>query len=418
VRARRWWGWVLVPVYAVGLAVKDGLRRLGVLRTRGLAWPVVSVGSLSAGGAGKTPVVIALVELLQRRGWGMDVLSRGYGRSGGGVELVDVSASDAAGRFGDEPVVIARRTGVGVWVGGDRFAAGVMAEKSVKGLEAGSSASLRNDKQKSGQRQEQGQGQGQGQGQRQERNTGVLRFAQNDDSGGNSNGWLHLLDDGFQHRGLGRAVDVVLVTEEDLEDAMLPAGNRREPLRALRRADVVVLREEERGRIEERVRRWMRGDAAVWCVRRTLAFAGERGESESQRAQSKRESTEGASVGGGMGTGTVPVELLGGLRVVGFCAIARPENFVRMVREAGVEAVEVVTFADHHAYMGGDVERLVKVAGECGAEGFVTTEKDAVKLSAEMRDRLEAVGPVHVARLDVTFVDEAEVVRELERRLG
>ena len=65
---------------------------------------------------------------------------------------------------------------------------------------------------------------------------------------------VHLLDDGFQHRQLARAVDVVLVTAEDLEDALLPAGNRREPLAALRRADVVVLREEERERIEARVR--------------------------------------------------------------------------------------------------------------------------------------------------------------------
>ena len=58
--ARRAWAWPLVPLYALGLAVKDGLRRVGVPRTRRLGWPVVSVGSLSAGGAGKTPVVVAL----------------------------------------------------------------------------------------------------------------------------------------------------------------------------------------------------------------------------------------------------------------------------------------------------------------------------------------------------------------------
>ena len=56
---------------------------------------------------------------------------------------------------------------------------------------------------------------------------------------------VHLLDDGFQHRQLARDVDIVLLTQEDVEDTLLPAGNLREPLAALAEADVVVLREEE-----------------------------------------------------------------------------------------------------------------------------------------------------------------------------
>ena len=63
-------------------------------------------------------------------------------------------------------------------------------------------------------------------------------------------------------------MDVVLVTEEDFEEALLPAGNRRERLAALGRADVVVLREEERGSAEAQVRGLMRAGAAVWSVRR------------------------------------------------------------------------------------------------------------------------------------------------------
>ena len=102
---RRRWAWPLAPVYAAVLAVKDGLRRVGVVPVRRLEWPVVSVGSLSAGGAGKTPVTIALAELLRERGWGVDVLSRGYGRAGSGVERVDAGMEGAAARFG-VPVVM------------------------------------------------------------------------------------------------------------------------------------------------------------------------------------------------------------------------------------------------------------------------------------------------------------------------
>ena len=113
-------GWLrpLVPVYRRGLAVKE--RMLGTPRR--LRGRVVSVGSLSAGGAGKTPVVMLVVEMLRGAGFEVDVLSRGYGRSGTGVERVD-AAGDAA-RFGDEPMLMAQRLGVAVWVGADRYCGG------------------------------------------------------------------------------------------------------------------------------------------------------------------------------------------------------------------------------------------------------------------------------------------------------
>ncbi len=73
-----------------------------------LRWPVVSIGNLSVGGAGKTPLVICLARLLQREGLAPDVLSRGYGRSRPTVERVDPAGS--ADEFGDEPLLIARST--------------------------------------------------------------------------------------------------------------------------------------------------------------------------------------------------------------------------------------------------------------------------------------------------------------------
>jgi tetraacyldisaccharide 4'-kinase len=122
--ARRPWARPLVPLYAAALGLKDRLRRAGVLRVRALQWPVVSVGSVSVGGAGKTPVVIALAQLLQEAGWTVDVLSRGYGREGRGVEEVRPGVDHSAQRFGDEPVLIAQQTGVPVWVGGWRASGG------------------------------------------------------------------------------------------------------------------------------------------------------------------------------------------------------------------------------------------------------------------------------------------------------
>jgi len=382
VKARRWWGWPLVPLYAAGLAAQDGLRRVGALRTRKLQWPVVSVGSLSAGGAGKTPVVIALAELLRGRGWDIDVLTRGYGRGGRGVERVDSVAADAARRFGDEPVVIAQRAGVPVWVGADRFAAGVAAEAATEGPGSKSEGVPQRLKPQSG-KSIYGTAEAVP---LTKTDVPLTKSAVPSTKTDGSLARVHLLDDGFQHRRLARAADVVVVTEEDLDDALLPAGNRREPLTALRRADIVILREEERGRIEARVRARMREGAAIWTVRRTVEVPG----------------AEGLSSNCGM---------------VAFCGIARPEDFVDTLRTGGARVVDSIAFPDHHRYTAGDMRRLTESLRARAGDAFVTTEKDAVKLTPELRAQLEAAAPVLVAHLRVEFLDPKQAVRELEARL-
>ena len=355
--ARRPWAWPLVPLYAAVIGVKNALRSAGLLKVRRLKRPVVSVGSISAGGAGKTPVVIALAKMLRARGWDVDVLSRGYGRTGQDVEWVAALGENAAERYGDEPVVIARATGVPVWVSGNRFEAGHAAENGVGG-HAG-------------------------------------RPNGHNDLNGNDAGEappgakaVHLLDDGFQHRQLARNFDVVLVTAEDLDDTLMPAGNLREGFGALRRADAVVVREDELEDVKERAWKLMREGAQMWLVRRKLVF---------------------------------PAPLLvftAGLRPVAFCAVARPEGFQAMLTEAGCGVVETIAFPDHHAYAMGDMERILEVGRRLGATGFVTTEKDNVKLTKAMCDRLETLGPVMVVGLEAEFADSDAVVNALEARLG
>jgi tetraacyldisaccharide 4'-kinase len=340
---QRQWARPLVPLYAGVVRLKEFLRGAGLLRTRRLQWPVVSIGSLSAGGAGKTPVVIALAKLLRDGGWTVDVLSRGYGREGWGMERVEPELDYAARRFGDEPVLIAEQTGVPVWVGANRYVAGVRAEKEAEGCARG----------------------------------------------------VHLLDDGFQHRRLARNVDIVLLTSDDLDDMLLPAGNLREDLSALQRADVVVVRENEVGAeidagatsVNTRAWQMLRERGQMWTVRRTLRFPA-------------------------------PLRVFGaGLRPVAFCAIARPVEFATMLQDAGCGVVETVAFPDHHRYTKADMERVIEVAKSLNGSGFVTTEKDAVKLTGAMRQRLEEHGPLMVVGLEAEFADPAAVLRALEAKL-
>jgi tetraacyldisaccharide 4'-kinase len=208
-------------MFGMGVRARNSLYSAGLLRSRRLHGPVISVGNISAGGTGKTPFVLLLGEMLKRRGIDFDILSRGYRRHSSGVLVVDARGS--ARDFGDEPLLMARRLSVPVIVGESRFEAGHVAER------------------KFGPR-------------------------------------LHLLDDGFQHRQLHRDFDIVLLTPEDLRDRLIPDGRLREPLTGLDRADAVVIPHDfeldpalARGKLVWRTRRGI-------CVRdvpaRPVAFCG------------------------------------------------------------------------------------------------------------------------------------------------
>jgi tetraacyldisaccharide 4'-kinase len=171
-------------IFGVGVRTRNALYDRGIARARKLQGAVVSIGNLSVGGSGKTPFVLLLGELLKARDVPFDILSRGYGRKNRSTARVDPAGSSRD--FGDEPLLLARRLGVPVIVGEDRYEAGLLAEQSLGPQ-------------------------------------------------------LHLLDDGFQHRALARDFDIVLVTPEDTRDRLLPAGRLREPLNSLSRADAVVL---------------------------------------------------------------------------------------------------------------------------------------------------------------------------------
>jgi tetraacyldisaccharide 4'-kinase len=312
-------------------ALNDAAYERGLRRVENLIWPVVSVGNLSVGGAGKTPFVIALARALTQRRWSVDVLSRGYGRASNAVERVAAEAvSDPADRYGDEPWLIAQQADVPVFVGRTRSAAGRLAESTLV------------------------------------------------DVGGS--GHVHLLDDGMQHRGLARDAEIVLLHRSDFRTALLPAGRLREPLPALERADFVVLREED-SELAERARRWMRPDAQIWVIRRELQLP------------------------------TLP-----GAAVI-FCAIAHPEEFVEGVGAKGVAIAATHAWRDHHLFTDRDVAMLCGMAAKRDAKCFLTTAKDAVRLTNAQRARLEDIAPVLVVELTARLLDQETALAALEERL-
>ena len=114
--------WPVAACFGSLVALRQLLYRYRVLTPHKLPVPVLVVGNVLVGGVGKTPVVIALVQHLRKRGIAVGVLSRGYGRKT--LDLREVRTDSDAQDVGDEPLLIATATGAPVWVGANRFAAG------------------------------------------------------------------------------------------------------------------------------------------------------------------------------------------------------------------------------------------------------------------------------------------------------
>ena len=89
-----------------------------------------------------------------------------------------------------------------------------------------------------------------------------------------------------------------------------------------------------------------------------------------------------------------------------------------MLAAQGYEPTDTMIFPDHHAYDDEDIHRLIERARQVEANGFVTTEKDAVKLTPILHDHLATVGPIVVARLSVELLDEQESLSQLVAMVG
>lgn len=309
----------------------------GMLRTRRLGRPVISIGNLTAGGTGKTPTAALLARMLLGHGLRVALLSRGYGGSLEGEtrivsdgRTVFLSATEA----GDEPVLLARTVpGLMVVIGADRHQAGLLAEQE-----------LAPD--------------------------------------------IFLLDDGFQHMRLHRDLNILLLDCRNPfgNGRTLPAGLLREPRSAAARADLVIFT------------RCTGGDAPA-------APAG----LPSCRAGHRLTALEPLPAGE-----AIPFAALSGERVFAFAGIAEPEHFFAGLRSAGLELAGTLPLPDHCRYREAEIAFLRRQADEAGASVFVTTGKDAVKLTPF----LSRLGRTCAAVLELDIIDPVPLKAALDKVLS
>ena len=218
--------WLLWPaslLFGMAVFLRRLSYRLRLLKSHDAGLPVIVVGNLSVGGSGKTPLVLRIVEILKEQGWKPGVVSRGYGGKAQAPREATI-ASDPA-EVGDEPMLLARRSGCPVWVAPDRPAA-------CRALRA------------------------------QHPECDVI-----------------VSDDGLQHYPMRRALEICVLDERALGNGfLLPAGPLREPRARLRSVDAVVVHGES---AEPGYRMALEGDKLVRFtdardVRAAKSFAGQR----------------------------------------------------------------------------------------------------------------------------------------------
>ncbi len=171
-----------------------------------------------------------------------------------------------------------------------------------------------------------------------------------------------VLDDGFQHRGLHRDLDIVLIdaSRSPFTTPMLPAGYRREPLNSLKRADAVLLTKVRAVTNVDRLKEDVRSYSSAKIFTSSFNVVAFR------RAKTKF---------------SVDLSSIRGKHAVAFCGIGRPESFRESLEDAGVQVRSLIPFEDHHQYSDADMRRIAREHEKTGAEYIVTTEKDIARLS-------------------------------------
>ena len=350
--------WMLSLVYRVIVASRLALYRNRIFRSHAHGCLVISVGNLTVGGTGKTPVVELLARALQEGGRRVAILSRGYKSVPRPLllRLVDKVTKKKAvfiprvvcdgqsllidsRTAGDEPFMLANNLrGVVVLVDRDRVKSGSYAVKEFQ------SDTL-------------------------------------------------ILDDGLQYIRMRHGLEVVLVDRQAPfgNEFMLPRGTLREPPRNLRRATHIFLTKcdgSDNSAIIGRIRRYNRTADIIECAHRPKHLRN-------------------------FVTGEIkPLEFLRGLRIGSICGIAVPESFENALRHLDAEIEISKNYTDHHRFTPKEIESFIRRCGRRELDAILTTEKDAVRIPRI----LEPEVPLYYLRVEIEILaGQASWERFVER---
>jgi tetraacyldisaccharide 4'-kinase len=338
-------------LYGGGVRLRTVAYDRGTIKTNQLPCIVISIGNLTVGGTGKTPLTLYMAQLVQRLGYQVVILSRGYGgsaESSGGIVSDGQRIHMQADECGDEPYMMARRLRtVPILVGKSRYQSGLLA---------------------------------------------VKRFQPD----------VILLDDAFQHRRLARDLDLVLLDAEKPigNGHLFPRGILREPAASLKRSHAVIFtRTEKTAHLPQETIQPFLKTKPVFYSHHKPCFVKHIIEN----------SRSGKHAGGTpQETG---FDFMRGKHVLAFAGIARNEDFFNMIPDFGCAGSDVISFSDHHRYSPYDIQHIQQVAIDGHADCLLTTEKDFYRMAPSMDWPLDLV----VMGVDLVFKDNGFDAFILER---
>jgi tetraacyldisaccharide 4'-kinase len=304
-----------LAAFLYGLAVRFRLRlyQKGFLPTRRLPFRVISIGNLIAGGTGKTPHTALLAGYLQKKGMKTAILSRGFRGTGmrhGAVVSDGQAIRSTVQESGEEPLWLAQKLeGLPVVIGRNRYRSG-------------------------------------------------MEFLRNGPTE-----WV-VLDDGFQHLALARDINILLLPGQRplASERLLPSGMLREPLEAMKRADIILITHAEH--LDNTAREaWISEIRSRSSV--PVYFSEHRPSMLWQYPDKKN----------------LPLTWLKDKRVLAFCGLADPDSFWFSLRQLGADLIKRVAFTDHHHYGEKDLRGLETLSRTIKPDLLVTTEKDAIKFN-------------------------------------
>lgn len=297
-------------LYRLAITLRNKIYDVGIVKQEKLPCKVISIGNITVGGMGKTPTVIALATLLKEKGYRPAVLSRGFGgKTKSPVNIVSDGSHILMGHVeaGDEPVLIAKSTnGIPVITGPKRTITGKVA---------------------------------------------INNFGAD----------ILILDDAFQHRRIFRDVDIVLLNREKPfgNGFLLPRGPLREPGEALKRAHLLMWKDNVRnGRYplyQEQGIGTFQPVFSVYPKPKTLF----RGNMEY----------------------SLPLEYISRKKICLFAGIGSPEAFGETIESLGGTVVSLLPFPDHYCYTPQDISDILSTSSATGADIIMTTEKDGIRLA-------------------------------------
>jgi len=349
--------------YGAIVALRNQLYDRGILKQVQLPCPVISIGNITAGGTGKTPMTVLTANGLKARGFRPAVLSRGYGgrlTTSGNIVSAGAGILLSPEEAGDEPVLIATATpGIPMLTGPDRFVSGKLA---------------------------------------------IEKFGVD----------VLVLDDAFQHRRLFRNVNIVLLDEDRFfgNGRLLPAGPLRELPAALNRADLIVKTGTSRGEKEWKKTGVPKGTPVFRARYQPLEIIQGKDKSLPLINSVPGRSVETIQVQGNNNQ-TFPPGALRDKKLYAFTGIAAPDKFRNTLEELGAKIIKFLAFPDHYFYKQDDVQAIAEEAKALNAEMVITTEKDGVKL-LEFQDFYREIAVLRV-RLQIepdegTFLETIETI--------